>query len=168
MGKGFIKGIIDSEILDLNLDLIIEGLNEIISDSNFTALTEDGDVVVDIVNDELNKNNCTLEENDNVVNDKVQSLNDNFWLWFGSSKVVKNGKPLIMHHGGSFSSSESSTNNIFRGVGWFTAYKPDARRYAKQSGGNNLTSVYLKIENPLYSGKQEDGYMNSSRKSTKN
>ena len=59
-----IKYIIDSEIRDINLDLIIEGLNEIISNGNFTtALSEDGDVVVDIVNDELNANNCTLEEN---------------------------------------------------------------------------------------------------------
>ena len=70
-----IKHIIDSEIRDLNLSLIIEGLNEIISDGNFTtALSEDGDVVADIVNDELNKNNCTLEENDNDI---VNNNNNN-------------------------------------------------------------------------------------------
>jgi hypothetical protein len=111
-----IKGIIDSELKDLTLDLIIEGLNEIIK-TNF---------------------------------------NDNFWKWFGQSKVVKNGKPLLMHHGGSFSPSTEGSFNEFKGTAWFTAYKPDARRYSKQSGGN-ITSVYLKIENPLYSGKQEDG-----------
>jgi hypothetical protein len=167
-----IKHIINSEIKDLNLDLIIEGLDEIISNGNFTTvlsetdkvqgLKEDGDVVVNIVNDELNKDNCTLEEN-------VNNLNDNFWRWFGNSKVVKNGKPLIMHHGGSFSPSKpkgagiSQPFNEFRGTAWFTAYKAGAKYYAKQ-GGDNLTSVYLKIENPLYSGKQEDGsYIETNR-----
>jgi hypothetical protein len=97
------------------------------------------------------------------LNEEIQKLNQNFWQWFGNSKVLKNGKPLIMHHGGSFSASKpsgvgiSKPFNEFKGVGWFTSSKADARYYAKQSGGYNLTSVYLKIENPLYSGKQEDG-----------
>jgi hypothetical protein len=121
----------------------------------FTALTEDGDVVADIINAEYNKDNVVLE---------AKNLNDNFWKWFGQSKIVnKAGKPLIMHHGGSFSPTKSTKPGIvhplndFRGVGWFTSSKADAKHYAKQSGGNNLTSVYLKIENPLYAGKQKDG-----------
>ena len=123
-----IKHIIDSEIRDINFDLIIEGLSEIINDK------------------------------------QSRGLNDNFKKWFRASKVVdKSGKPLVMHHGGSFSASKPSEEgmtspfNEFKGVGWFTSSKADARSYAKQSGGGNLTSAYIKIENPLYSGKQEDG-----------
>ena len=81
-----IKHIIDTEIKDLNLDLIIEGLNEIISNGSFTTvlsendeitenLTEDGDVVCNIVNDELNADNCTLEENNELSVDTA--LNEN-------------------------------------------------------------------------------------------
>ena len=77
-----IKHIINSELKDLSLDFIIEGLNEIINTGNFTTvLSEDGDVVADIVNDELNKNNCTLEEEDNNIenniNDNIESQTDN-------------------------------------------------------------------------------------------
>jgi len=140
-----IKGIIDSEIKDLNLNLIIEGLNEIINDKPSSRGSDD----------------------------KIPAgLNSNFYLWFGASKVVnKYGKPLVMHHGGSFSPTKQQQgqgqgqrgqqgnddgNNAFRGTAWFTAYKSDAQRYAKNSGGN-LTSVYIRILKPLYAGWQKDG-----------
>lgn len=61
------------------------------------------------------------------------------------TKVSKNGKPLIMYHGGSFSGGD------FKGAGWFTISKKDANYYAKQSDGN-LTKAYLIIKNPLYTG----------------
>ena len=61
------------------------------------------------------------------------------------TKVSKNGKPLIMYHGGSFSGGE------FKGAGWFTVSKKDANYYAKQIDGN-LTKAYLIIKNPLYTG----------------
>ena len=61
------------------------------------------------------------------------------------TKVQKNGKPLIMYHGGSFSGGE------FKGYGWFTISKKDAKYYAEQSDGN-LTKAYLIIKNPLYTG----------------
>lgn len=62
------------------------------------------------------------------------------------TKVVdKNGKPLLMYHGGSYSGGE------FKGAGWFTVSKADAKYYADQSDGN-LTKAYLIIKNPLYSG----------------
>ena len=120
------------------------------------GIHEDGDVIADIINAEFNKDNVVLETTNSLSN-----INQNFWNWFGQSKVVKNGKPLIMHHGGSFSPTKPTKDlsyfNEFKGIAWFTSSKGDARHYAKQSGGGNLTSVYLKIENPLYSGRQEDG-----------
>jgi hypothetical protein len=63
------------------------------------------------------------------------------------TKVVdKNGKPLIMYHGGSWSGSGE-----FRGAGWFTTSKIDAKYYAKQNDGI-VTKAYLIVKNPLYTG----------------
>jgi hypothetical protein len=65
---------------------------------------------------------------------------------FNGSKVVdNNNNPLLMHHGGSFSGGE------FKGNGWFTISKKDAKYYAKQNNGF-VTSAFLIIKNPLYSG----------------
>lgn len=85
-----------------------------------------------------------LNESDNSF--KKLSKNDKFIKDFFGSKVVDvNGNPLLMHHGGSFSDGE------FKGNGWFTAYKGDARYYAKQNDGI-VTSAYIVVKNPLYSG----------------
>jgi hypothetical protein len=63
-----------------------------------------------------------------------------------NTKVVdKNGKPLVMYHGGSYSGGE------FKGAGWFTTSKVDAKYYAKQNNGI-LTKAYLIVKNPLYTG----------------
>ena len=76
--------------------------------------------------------------------------NPDFIKDFDGSKVIdSNGKPLLMHHGGSY--SRSNGRNEFKGIGWFTYAKSDARYYAKQSG-SNVTSAYLVIKNPLYTG----------------
>jgi hypothetical protein len=70
----------------------------------------------------------------------------NFKKWFGNSKVVDNaGDPLVVYHGGTFSGGE------FRGKGWFTVSRKDAKYYAKQLGGS-VISAYLLVKNPLYSG----------------
>ncbi|MFA5207369.1 MAG: hypothetical protein WC428_01815 [Candidatus Paceibacterota bacterium] len=106
-----------------------------------------------IINEEIETFTTALSE---------EVLNDNFWKWFRNSKIVdKSGKPLIMHHGGSFNPSKpkeymTPVGNEFRGIAWFTSQKGDARRYAKQNNGN-ITSVYISIQNPLYAGKQKDG-----------
>ena len=69
------------------------------------------------------------------------SLNDNFWKWFGNSKVVDtNGKPLVVYHG---SQSEFSE---FDGVSFFTDDYMNADGYA---GGEYVYEVYLTIKNPL-------------------
>jgi hypothetical protein len=88
-----IKHIIDSEISDLNLDLIIEGLNEIISTGSFTtALSEDGDVVADIVNDELNKNNCTLEEQAPMLSEGLSDILYHFTYVTSLISILKYNK----------------------------------------------------------------------------
>ena len=98
-----VKHIINSEIKDLNLDLIIEGLNEIISNGNFTtslsetdnaqSLKEDGDVVVNIVNDELNADNCTLEgkEDNREIDNNNKEKGKN-------STILSEGLSDILYH----------------------------------------------------------------------
>jgi len=97
-----VKHIINSEIKDLNLDLIIEGLNEIISNGNFTtslsetdnvqSLKEDGDVVVNIVNDELNADNCTLEETDENKGNKGNNIRE------PNPTILSEGLSDILYH----------------------------------------------------------------------
>lgn len=67
-----------------------------------------------------------------------------------NTKVVDGeGKPLVMYHGGSYSDGE------FRGEGWFTTSKSDAKYYAKQNDGV-VTSAYLIVNDPLYTGYIKD------------
>lgn len=69
------------------------------------------------------------------------NLNDNFWKWFGDSKVIdKNGKPLVVYHG---SHSEFSE---FDGVSYFTDDYMNADGYAS---GEYVYEVYLSMKNPL-------------------
>lgn len=76
-----------------------------------------------------------------IIRDRLSENNSKI-----DTKVVdKNGNPLAMYHGGSFSGGE------FKGAGWFTISKKDAIFYAKQSGGS-LTKAFLIIKNPLYTG----------------
>jgi hypothetical protein len=65
------------------------------------------------------------------------------------TKVVDEfGKPLLMYHGGSYTSGE------FRGAVWFTSCEADAQYYAEQNDGR-VTKAYLEIKDPLYTGSIE-------------
>ena len=78
----------------------------------------------------------TIQE---FLNEKHQQ--NNFWKWFGNSKVVdKNGDPLVVYHG---SQSEFSE---FDGDSYFTDDYMNADGYA---GGEYVYEVYLSIKNPL-------------------
>lgn len=75
---------------------------------------------------------------------------EEFEKFFKGSKVVsKSGKPLLMYHGGSYSTGE------FKG-GWFTSSSYDAKHYAKKNDGV-VTKAYLSIKNPLYAGRVDGG-----------
>jgi len=63
-----------------------------------------------------------------------------------NTKVTdKNGNPLVMYHGGSYGGDE------FKGDGWFTTSKVDAKYYAKQNDGI-VTKAFLIVKDPLYTG----------------
>lgn len=139
-----IKRLINNEINDFHLDLIIEGLNEIISaginnnvnKGNFTTvLSEDGDVVCNIVNDELKADNCTLEEsedNENINNEDIVSEN--------TYKV---------YHGTNQKFSKFNFKNATQGIVWFTDSPESIQRGEHGGAGNNIIMTrYITINNP--------------------
>ncbi len=107
-----------------------------------------------------NKNISAKPINENNNNNY---LNDNFWKWFGNSKVVNpDGSPMVVYHGtsgdfGEFDKKKIGTQNDygFMGAGFYfmadTEWGSGYAEYAGEtSGGNpNIMPVYLKIENPF-------------------
>lgn len=68
-------------------------------------------------------------------------LNNNFYKWFGNSKIIdKNKNPLIVYHGSTYEF------NKFDGYAYFTNDYMNADGYA---GGNYIYDCYLNIKNPL-------------------
>lgn len=94
----------------------------------------------------------TIREYLNEQKEAETNLNNNFWKWFGDSKIKEGGKPMILIHGSkaNFSSFDdgkkgSSTDDGMRGRGFYFS----TNIKSSQSYGNNLYEVYLKIENPF-------------------
>ena len=103
--------------------------------------------------------NPSEEESLNEQQISTHNINDNFWKWFGNSKVVdNNGKPLIVYHG-----TKSSIFNIFKpskSVGnqgekdqiegmYFTDSIDGASFFSLADNDDRfLKSVYLSIKNP--------------------
>lgn len=91
-----------------------------------------------------------------------EHLNDNFYKWFGKSKMVDDkGNPRIFYHGvgsgGKFSSFKkeligaTSGNRGHYGEGfYFSNSEKGANTFSKTYGGTGeVMEVYLKIENPF-------------------
>lgn len=92
--------------------------------------------------------------------DLNNNLNDNFWKWFGNSKIVdENGNPLICYHGTNNKFNEFKTGFDGQGtrigadgkfkIGTLGFYFTNDKWYASMIGSRNI-ECYLKIENPLY------------------
>ena len=98
------------------------------------------------------------------LNENQTTLNDNFWKWFGNSKVMKNNKPLIVYHGtdvyfdtfdiNKIGSNHWQSKSDAHGGGFFFTDKKN-----KAFSGGVIKEVYLKIENP-YLTTLEDWYGN--------
>jgi len=86
-----------------------------------------------------------------------QTKTPEFKKWFGKSKVVKNGKPLIVYHGSTagfntFDSKKigSHTDDGMWGKGFYFSDERTAKKY-----GANVVGVFLSIKNPyMITGKQ--------------
>jgi hypothetical protein len=73
------------------------------------------------------------------------NLNDNFWKWFGDSKTIKNGKPIVFLHGtnNNFDEFSIKRRGAF-GIGYyFTTDLKEAKGY-----GTKIMKVFLNIKNP--------------------
>lgn len=76
-------------------------------------------------------------------------FNENFYRWFGDSKITnKEGDPLIVYHGSdikfdSFNVSKMRNGWLSKGF-YFTDNKTEAKHY-----GDKLYSVYLRLQNPF-------------------
>lgn len=91
------------------------------------------------------------------LDENVKTLN-NFYKWFGNSKVVDNqGNPLVVYHGSPekfeiFEPERMNYGSISRGFCFFTnkksAYPNCAKDYAGKDG--YIYECYLKIEKPLH------------------
>jgi hypothetical protein len=75
------------------------------------------------------------------LNEQQEVENNNFKKWFGSSKVVYNGKPLPVYHGSTIEIEEFKDFTTF-----FTDDYMNADGYA---GGEYVYEVYISIKRPL-------------------
>jgi len=103
----------------------------------------------------------TVNSNGQKIAQTKEGL-ENFWRWFGDSKVVdEDGKPLVVYHGtnADFEAFDkgkvgSATDMGMLGKGFYFGKEITAQHY-----GNNVLSVYLRMENPLnidnYTSKEE-------------
>ena len=80
----------------------------------------------------------------------VEQLNDNFWKWFGNSKVTNpDGSPMIVYHGTGEDFDVFSKGDF--GYHFGTKKAAVSRLRSKKVYGEKriFKGVYLKIENPL-------------------
>lgn len=84
-----------------------------------------------------------------------QNLNNNFWKWFGNSKIVENGEPMVCFHGSNDANiksfdinkvGHSSGNYGHYGYGFY--FSTDIRE--AKTYGNHIYKCYIKIKNPFF------------------
>ena len=93
-----------------------------------------------------------------------QTKTPEFKKWFGNSKVVKSGKPLVVYHGSQSDFTrfapkrtrhgDLAYNNSF----YFTSEKSNTRTYSNPNNakGGKVFKVYLSIQNPKIVNSIED------------
>lgn len=95
---------------------------------------------------------------ESIQEDKKYQLNDNFWDWFGNSKTIKDGSPMIFYHGtpNEFSvfdiTKSSPYGNVGRGF-YFTDTFETAQNYiggllGRKTEKSHVKECYLRMENP--------------------
>lgn len=93
-----------------------------------------------------------------IINEIVK-INDNFWKWFGNSKMKdENNKPIVFYHGSNINKKFSKFRD--KKPIWFTKYEGYAKAFTSDNG--KVFSVFLKLENPLYVG-EIDGIANDKK-----
>lgn len=103
----------------------------------------------------------TLNSNGKPIHPTREGI-ENFWRWFGDSKVVdEQGRPLVVYHGSKERFDIFRTDGINR-LAFFTDNKDVAKDYGKK-----LTEAYLKIEDlesvDFYGNWWKDNYGQAER-----
>ena len=96
----------------------------------------------------------TIEDIKSIFIEKKEDIisNPNFKKWFGKSKVVKGGKPLVVYHGtgkefDTFDLNKTGSNND-EGM-WGKGFYLSPHRKFANSYGSKIMRVYASIENPF-------------------
>lgn len=98
-------------------------------------------------------------DNIKILNKLTESkLNDNFWKWFGNSKTIKDGQPMVFYHGtpNAFTTFDISKTSPYGTVGqgfYFTDSKQTAENYIggvldRKTPNSHVKSCYLKMTKP--------------------
>jgi Zn finger protein HypA/HybF involved in hydrogenase expression len=109
----------------------------------------------------------TKNSKDKLIHSTVDGI-ENFWKWFGDSKVVDNeGRPLVVYHGTRWNFDEFKKTKSGKSIdvpwsnfGFFFTEDPKlaskfskGKRWNKNSSylkGSNVMPVYLSMKNPYY------------------
>ena len=88
-----------------------------------------------------------------------EQQNQNFWNWFGDSKVTDNGEPMVVYHGTNEKFDSFDEKKIGYGTGnyghyGYGFYFSDDKREATVYG-DKILECYIKIEKP-FTGSDEE------------
>lgn len=76
-------------------------------------------------------------------------LNDNFRLWFKDSKVVKDGQPLMVHHGTGSKFKKFNIKKSIMSIIWFTSNKGSIEAgEVGAAGKGHIMDLYISMQNP--------------------
>lgn len=101
-----------------------------------------------------------LKEQQNIEG----NINDNFWKWFGASKVKKGSKPLVLYHGTKtnfdvFKPSKSIGNqgekDQIEGM-YFTANRDAASFFSISDDDKYVKPVFLSLKNPYVTDSHDE------------
>ena len=82
------------------------------------------------------------------INEQNNNLNENFWKWFGDSKIVDNGRPIVVHHGTS-KKFTSFNPKLSLGIIWFTSSEETIKSgEAGAAGRDIIMPLYARIIKP--------------------
>lgn len=97
-----------------------------------------------------------IRETVREVFDDSGNINDNFWSWFGSSKVKNGSEPLVVYHGTRSSFEVFKPSKSFGNQGeddqiegmYFTDSKDGASFFSAFDDDRYLKSTFLSLKNP--------------------
>jgi len=92
-------------------------------------------------------------------------LNYNFKKWFGNSKVIENGRPMVCYHGSNdkdvkifdlnFTGKNTDSGMFGKGF-YFTNDIKYASTYNRNKDDGSILSLFLSIKNPLIINSKSD------------